>query len=480
MAAAATRAPKQWYLGKTETVTTFNAWKDNLLYTLSLDPRFAPFLLADATWAKETTADPNRGFTDEAGHDANPPTGLKKEERLKHLCLFLGQIANHATIISRNQIVGQSTSLKDIWSKLREHYGIQASGSKFIDLSNVKLLPGERHEDLYQRLLAFFEDNLLTVGDTITHHGAAVTSREELTPSLENVVVLLWLERIHIALPGIIKQRYGAELRNKTLASLKSEISQSLDSLLGELRNVDEDSSGSRVMRASVSNASNNRSSRNTSTSRFQQQRSSGRSPPFCCLCHAAKRPSTDHWLSNCRFLPEADRRRFESNRVRLVEVDEDGNEEPLEPYEEEETAGNNAFIDAPVPAMHRRVITRKSPHLKCFINHYPVLVCLDSGAESSLMSKRFANDVGIPIRRATQGAVQADAKSPLDIVGEVSNVSLTRGAHVFNLDALVTDRDFGDIIAGEPFLEKNDVAVRAFKKQIIIRGRDIVPYDNY
>ena len=100
MAAAATRAPKQWYLGKNETVTTFNAWKDNLLYTPSLDPRFAPFLVADATWGKETSADPNRGFNDDAGHDANPPTGLKKEDKVKHLGLFLGQIANHATIIS--------------------------------------------------------------------------------------------------------------------------------------------------------------------------------------------------------------------------------------------------------------------------------------------------------------------------------------------------------------------------------------------
>ena len=478
MAAAATRAPKQWYLGKNETVTTFNAWKDNLLYTLSLDSRFAPFLVADATWGKVSSADPNRGFTDDAGHDATPPTGTKKEDKVKHLGLFLGQIANHATIISRTQIVNQSTSLKDIWSKLREHYGIQSSGSKFIDLSAVKLLPGERHEDLYQRLLAFFEDNLLIVGDTITHHGAVVTSSEELTPSLENVVVLLWLERIHISLPGLIKQRYGAELRNKTLASLKSEISQSLDSLLGELRNVEDDSSSSRVMRMSASNNSY-RAPRNNSRSQQQQQRSSSRGP-FCCLCHAAGRSNTGHWLSNCRFLPEADRRRLEPNRVRLVEVDENGNEEPLEPYEEDETDGNNCFIDEPAPAIQRRVTTRKSPHLKCFINHLPVLVCLDSGAESSLMSKRFADDAGIPIKRATQGAVQADAKSPLDIVGEVLNVLLTRGAHVFRLDALVTERDFGDIIAGEPFLEKNDVAVRAFKKQIIIRGRDIVPYDNH
>ena len=75
---AATRAPKQWSLGKVETVNTFNAWKDNLLYTLSLDTKFAPFLVTNYTWNKETTADPNRGFTDDAGTNDNPPTGMKK------------------------------------------------------------------------------------------------------------------------------------------------------------------------------------------------------------------------------------------------------------------------------------------------------------------------------------------------------------------------------------------------------------------
>ena len=118
----------------------------------------------------------------------------------------------------------------DIWGKLREHYGLQTSGSKFIDLVGVRLNAGERYEDFYQRLLAFYEDNLLSTEDSIKHHGEDVTVSEELTPSLENTVVLLWLERIHSSLPGLVKQKYGSELRNKTLASLKSEISQSLNS----------------------------------------------------------------------------------------------------------------------------------------------------------------------------------------------------------------------------------------------------------
>ena len=190
---AATRAPKQWSLGKVETVNTFNAWKDNLLYTLSLDKKFTPFLVTGYTWSKETSANPHRGFTDDTGANADPPTGLQKEQKAKDLNLFLGQIANYATVISRSQILSKSTSLKDIWGKLREHYGLQTSGSKFIDLVGVRLNAGERYEDFYQRLLAFYEDNLLSTEDSIKHHGEDVTVSEELTPSLENTVVLLWL-----------------------------------------------------------------------------------------------------------------------------------------------------------------------------------------------------------------------------------------------------------------------------------------------
>ena len=74
--------------------------------------------------------------------------------------------------------------------------------------------------------------------------------------------------------------------------------------------------------------------------------------------------------------------------------------------------------------------------------------------------------------------AVQADITTPLKTIGEVKNVSLTRGSYTFNLDALVIKGDLGsDIVAGEPFLEFNDIAIRSAKKHIIIKGKDVVPY---
>ena len=120
--ASSSKAPKQWTLSKTETLNSFNNWKENLVYTLSLDTNFAPFLKDDAKWTKTSTTDPNRGLVDDPTDQADRKT---KEQKVIQLNMMLGQIANFATVISRNQIVKNSTSLGNIWSKIREHFGLR-------------------------------------------------------------------------------------------------------------------------------------------------------------------------------------------------------------------------------------------------------------------------------------------------------------------------------------------------------------------
>ncbi|VDH94389.1 Hypothetical predicted protein [Mytilus galloprovincialis] len=101
---AGTRAPKQWSLSKVETITSFEAWRQNLQYTLSLDQNFAAFLVDGFTWLKKTNANPLRGIVDdgEAVAEANRRTAAQK---CTHLDLMLGQIANYCPIISRNTII---------------------------------------------------------------------------------------------------------------------------------------------------------------------------------------------------------------------------------------------------------------------------------------------------------------------------------------------------------------------------------------
>ena len=92
----------------------------------------------------------------------------------------------------------------------------------------------ERREDLYQCLMAFFEDNLL-IKDGLNHHGIPLDEDEGMSPSLDNIVVRCWLQLVHPSLPHLVKQRYGTELRSRIPASIKPENSQALDSLQDEV-----------------------------------------------------------------------------------------------------------------------------------------------------------------------------------------------------------------------------------------------------
>ena len=51
-------APKQWGLGKDETVNSFENWRKNIVYTLLLDPNFSAFLVDGVTGGKKTKSAP--------------------------------------------------------------------------------------------------------------------------------------------------------------------------------------------------------------------------------------------------------------------------------------------------------------------------------------------------------------------------------------------------------------------------------------
>lgn len=211
---------------------------------------------------------------------------------------MLGKIANYCPIISRNTIVKNSTSIESIWQAIRTHFGFQSTGAHFLDFDNIHLDPGERPEDLFQKLTSFIEDKLLQRGGGISHMGALPEANEELSPSLENLITLTWLRLLHKDLPVLVKQRYGPELRSKTLASLKPEISQALDSLLDEIR-INNDV---KVLRTAFKNYN----SPPTTTQRHQNFRS--KNNKICPLCKQAGRPRHDHFLSTCKFLPQEDK----------------------------------------------------------------------------------------------------------------------------------------------------------------------------
>ena len=145
-------------------------------YTLSMDTNFASFLV-DGFFGQKTKATLSRGFVNDDAdiHEAIRRTSAQK---VSHLELMLGQIANYCPVISRNTIVRNSTSITCIWQAIRLHYGFQSTGAHFIDFNNIKLEPGERHEDLFQRLNNYIEGNLLKSDGGIHHLGEFLESEE--------------------------------------------------------------------------------------------------------------------------------------------------------------------------------------------------------------------------------------------------------------------------------------------------------------
>ena len=369
--AQSNRAPKQWCLTKIETVNTFENWKQNLQYSLSLDGNFAPYLVEGTQWLKKSRSTPYRGFQDDP--ETVPAAQRRsKSQKVNMLELMLGQIANYCPVSSRSTIVKNSTSMDSIWQTIRLHYGFQSTGAHFIDFASIHYEPeNERPEVLYQRLMAFAEDNLLRKETDITHHGDSIIEDEELTPSLENFIVLTWLRLINKDLPRLVKQRYGTELRSRTLASIKPEVFQALDSLLEEIQS----SNDARIMKAAVSNFP-------SSFSQYEKTKVSTERPnKVCPFCKQAGRPYR-HFLSKCSFLPLQDRKYMAKSRQVLSTSFESDEEDSFLPEVSNESEPRKA-------SSINRVQIRQSPVLDIFCSHHTACLTIDSGATGNMILAR-------------------------------------------------------------------------------------------
>ena len=292
--------------------------------------------------------------------------------------MLLRQIANYTPIISQSSIVKNSTSISGVWQTIRQHYGLQLTGSRFLDLAIISLKPEQCPEDLFQSLMVFTEDNLLTTSSGITHHGETPDTDEELSPSLKNFVVLTWLRLLHPSLPRLVKQRYGTKLRSRTLASVKPEISQALESLLDELHTSDE----STVLgSAPPTDHRSFVSARRRLLPKPQAVKS-------CPLCQHAGRPDfRSHFLSNCKFLPEPDCLFMcKVRQVASVELDEssyDYQHSLDQPFPSDFQEFSNTqhcpcgVLPTMEPPVTRRINVSQSPFLHAFYSHHPLPLTL-------------------------------------------------------------------------------------------------------
>lgn len=163
--------------------------------------------------------------------------------------------------------------------------------------------------------------------------------------TVENLIVLTWLQLTNPPLPQLVKQRYGTELSSK-IGFHKTEIFQALPSLLEGIRN-NEDA-------RSFCTFAQTHHCRGSLAQHPQQQQS--RSRP---LCKQATRSSA-YFLSRCRFVPECDRKYLARARQIQGIIDTDSDFEDTE---------ETHIFESTVSLVSNRVSIRQSPYLESFIS---------------------------------------------------------------------------------------------------------------
>ena len=478
--------PKQRALTEQETQTSFEAWREGMIFHISLSDKSARFLSSGPGNLKTWSSEENRGFTDDAAVGANNPgvteeNKMNKEAKAALLNVVLGSIAGYAPVISSRFIKRQATSLESIWNRLRSFYGFRRTGSRVLELMDIKMDPNESREGLWERFYSFVEDQLLMKDGEVLHEGVKIETNEVFTPTLLNVIVTCWLNAVNPALPSMVRQRFTTQLRSNTLYSIREEVSEAIPAMISELE--DKECNISRT-----GTYSRNRGKGRGSYYEGRNQPSAQTySKKSCCLCTAAGRQSSNHFLSTCPFLPSDDKKFM--TRAREVSVQD---EEYLSDYEEEshyistkalminpqnivpEPASDVAVRDVPNV---RRVDVFASPTLEVKVGKQLSRWTLDSGAEANVIRIDECNRLGLSIKPTSKQATQGDGKTPLPTFGEV-HFTAQRGHHKLVFSGLVVKDLDTAVLAGMPFHRVNHIMIDYSECLIVLENCCSIKFD--
>ena len=456
--------PKQRTLTEDENASTVEAWMESMVFHISLEDKTARFLPSGdlATW----TAAADRGFVDDPEQYTPAGSKMNKAAKAALLNVVLGSVAGYAPVINGPFVKKHSTSLESIWDRVRAHYGFRRTGSRILELMEFSLEQNESREALWERRYSFMGDNLLTARGDVLHEGVKQERDEVFTPTLLNVLVTLWLKFINPALPALVRQRFCTQLKSSTVYSIREEISESIPTLLAEV----EQREGVVCRSGSYQRAGSYQKGR-----AFKNKSSSYQKPKSlkCCLCEAAGRSSSDHFLSSCPFLPSDDRKYMSRSREVAVFEEEEYDDDDDDGDEEEKNVGApsrrvnavskklalSVVNSSDSNAVLRRVDIVSSMILIVNLSSKQSRWTIDSGATSNLITVNECKRLNIPIRSTNQRATQADGFTPLPTYGEV-HFTARKGHHEISFNGLVVKDLDSPCMAGMPFLRQNKVRI--------------------
>lgn len=470
--------PKVLPLGEEESISSIERWRQNVLYHLRLDTAFRPFLRDGVVFGKKSKATPHRQCKDDVktekveGVDV-VTVEISKEDKCFDIDLMLDQISNFCPLIPRRDITHDSASLKEVWDKIRLYHNLEKSGALLNECFNIQRKAGESPQALFARLKQTFDDNLL-MANSLKHTEGKLTEDEEMSPTLLNSIVLIWLQILHPKLRDTITQRFSTQLRTTTYGALFSEISRSVGSLLEDLNS---DTQANRVFNAGQSYRSAPKFQSNRSYNFSSDRKNSSSDKKSCDYCKlTGKKAYYTHSIENCLFIKrENSKASASAKQVTYGEEDPDYLQEQYEEYYN--LTGEIYDHEAARVVEHKisSVNTNASPVIIMNKDNMPYNLTVDTGCTGSIIPEAVAESMKAQIKPTFQRARAANGEL-LKVIGK-TDVVLHRGSKPYKLTGLVCSGEC-DLLVGMPFLKENDIAIRPATNQLIIDGTEFVPYD--
>ena len=443
---------------------TANKWIGNLTANIKKDEQWLP--LVNRSWGKKKIS--NRGFPAADTTSAN------------HVQNMLEYISQYAPNCLYRDITARATSLNDVWLLVRQWAGLKSSGCKQLVYFNIKKsfhnVQDTPPTDFYFALRNAKEDCLLlseNSGGKVTFAGTIPEEDEDLSPTLENDVVLDWLEAIGgNKLVEHIFRVFSKELESESLFDIRQRISESLSSLISETE-----------MQAELNRASirapyqpSRRAPQNFSRQSSAPSKVRSEQRPKCKLCQQVNpQYAHTHDISSCNRLNLSEKRKIACAILSEDPIDDENHTYPSYEWEDntnddednEETASVSAALVLK-DNIHKisRVNIRESPIFACSYQNHTIYLVLDTGATASLISEKLARNLNLRLYPTTQRAVQVDGETDLPILGEV-HTTFARGKLSLKFDGLVVSNLGVDILAGTNFHVDNDVYSRMAKGTI-------------
>lgn len=337
--------PKPKELAEDVDAAQMDQWQSNILYNVSTIPEFKPFCEPLVTWqiSSPEVLHQTRGFMSDTTRGG--VTASQKVERLEQM---LSYIASYVPVFIREDIVRNSTSLDSVFKIIRNYYSIKRSETNFMKYLQIVWEPNERPERLYQRLRFHLQSNLLRADDGMLHNGKVVTVDEVMSPTVERLIVLRWMELIHSKLQPMVARTFAYDCQRMSSKDLQPMIRDGLDGLLEQLKTEETMSSANAIRTDYNSRPRPPREFKpnNQFANQKVNQYSAARKPNFkqpnkaetCRLCKAEGRMPYGHSLITCEYISKGERRDMvKAYSVEVFEQAENINEETFPDMEENE-----------------------------------------------------------------------------------------------------------------------------------------------